>query len=98
MNWFTRLFSRKREAKPHRTYPKRTKEPCKCGRMITKCVNGKFVRHNCNPIISDAEANRQAERDAFSEIPCPIGKIAVDAGVADADRVWCGERDPREPK
>ena len=38
------LFTR---GKHKRTYPARGKEMCACGRMIVKCKNGKFVRHQC---------------------------------------------------
>jgi hypothetical protein len=31
-----------------RTYPSRAKEVCRCGRLITRCKNGRFVRHECD--------------------------------------------------
>lgn len=34
-----------------RSYPHRQRETCICGREITKCKNGRFVRHTCKASI-----------------------------------------------
>lgn len=38
------------QPKPRRPYPKRHREKCVCGREITRCMNGNFIRHHCDPV------------------------------------------------